>query len=52
MDNQHYICAGGCGGEADEPGVCKSEACPDRNKPFKECGCADRKHNAADKKEN
>ncbi len=52
MENtEHYICTGGGGGEADKPDVCKSKTCPDRNKPFKECNCADGEHSDATGKE-
>ena len=49
---KHYICTGGCGGEADKSDVCKSETCSDRGKPFKECDCSDKGHtDAINKKE-
>jgi hypothetical protein len=44
---KHYICTGGCKGESDHPGVCKTEECPLYGHELKECDCADGKHHGA-----
>lgn len=41
---KHYICTGGCGGVSSTPGVCKTDNCPLKGHPLKECDCTDNKH--------
>ena len=40
----HYICTGGCGGVAEEPGMCKAEECPFYAEELQECHCEDGTH--------
>ncbi len=40
----HYICTGGCGGEAEEAGICKAEDCPFYAEELEECNCEDGRH--------
>ena len=40
----HYVCTGGCGGEADRVGVCQAEDCPKEGQPLAECNCEDGLH--------
>lgn len=40
----HYICTGGCGGVAEEPGMCKVEGCPFYAEELEECNCEDGTH--------
>lgn len=40
----HYICTGGCGGVAAQPGVCQSLTCEKHNQPLTECHCKDGLH--------
>lgn len=48
----HYVCTGGCGGEADEPKVCQAEFCPKEGQPLVPCSCEDGLHkNAGEKAE-
>jgi len=48
---QHYICTGGCGGEASAPGVCQAEGCKKEGEELIECGCVDNKHAGTEGKE-
>lgn len=41
---QHYICTGGCDGEASAPGVCQAEECKKEGEPLLSCNCADGQH--------
>ena len=40
----HYICTGGCKGQADQPGTCQNITCPKHSTPLTECDCTDGKH--------
>lgn len=41
---KHYICKGGCGGVAEEAGVCQAEGCANQYELLEECECGDGKH--------
>ena len=43
----HYVCTGGCGAEAERPGVCQAEDCPKEGQPLVECNCEDGLHDVA-----
>ena len=47
----HYICTGGCGGVADEPGTCQAETCDNWGEELEECSCADGTHEVKDSEE-
>ncbi len=40
----HYVCDGGCQGNAPEPGVCMMATCPRHGMPLRECNCTDGQH--------
>ena len=40
----HYICRGGCGGVADQPGACQEEVCDNWGEPLEVCECVDGQH--------
>ncbi len=40
----HYVCTGGCGGEADRPGTCQAEDCSKEGQPMVPCACEDGLH--------
>jgi len=42
----HYVCTGGCGGVAEDAGVCQAGGCAKQNQPLTECNCEDEKHEA------
>lgn len=44
----HYICPGGCGGEAENPGVCQAQDCLREGMPLEACECQDGKHGRDD----
>jgi len=43
----HYVCTGGCGGVATEPGVCQTNGCPKHQHPLIICHCEDGLHQEA-----
>ena len=47
----HYICTGGCGGESEEPGMCKAEDCPLYAEELEECNCKDGTHEKREEEE-
>lgn len=40
----HYVCAGECKGESDQPMVCQNESCSLHGHPMVACNCTDGKH--------
>lgn len=40
----HYICTGGCDGEAGAQGVCQTEGCKKEGEPLLPCACTDGRH--------
>ncbi len=42
--NAHYVCTGGCGGVAPQPGTCMAETCAKHGMPLLECHCTDEQH--------
>jgi hypothetical protein len=49
---KHFICTGGCGGEAGVPGVCQAEDCKKEGEPLLSCACSDGLHNDAQEEVN
>lgn len=43
----HFVCSGGCGGVANEEGVCKTSGCQKEGQPLKQCYCQDGQHRQA-----
>lgn len=48
---RHYICTGGCGGEASTPGVCETEECQKEGETLTPCDCEDGAHANTEKEE-
>lgn len=48
---QHFVCTGGCDGEASVPGVCQSEGCEKEGEPLTSCVCEDGLHEETEEKE-
>ena len=44
---KHFICAGGCGGVSEHPGVCGEPDCPQHGEPLEPCDCEDDRHYGA-----
>ncbi|MFW5853486.1 MAG: hypothetical protein ACOCU8_02565 [Patescibacteria group bacterium] len=40
----HYVCLGDCGGQADDPGVCKNPTCSQYEQELRPCMCEDGRH--------
>ncbi len=38
---EHHICKGTCGYVSDKPGMCGTEDCTNKGKPFEQCDCGD-----------
>lgn len=41
---QHFVCTGGCDGEASTPGVCQSEGCKKEGEELLACTCENGLH--------
>lgn len=41
---QHFICTGGCDGEASAPGMCQAEECKKEGEQLTPCDCEDGSH--------
>lgn len=48
---KHYICKGGCGGVAEEAGVCQADGCASQYELLEECDCEDGKHGVEEEAE-
>lgn len=48
---KHFVCNGGCDGEASVPGVCLAEGCEKEGEPLTPCVCEDGLHEDSETEE-